>query len=146
MIGSYHRLFNIEKSFRMSKQDLQARPTYHHGRDSIEAHLTIAFAALAMFHGIEKTGEHVITAADPLPGDLGEHPGQRWRMASEDIIRWSGSGVRCGRILIDQPVVLSPSPSSGPARDGPRVRISFPDQPRTEVLGGRESRHAWQRR
>lgn len=27
MIGAYHQLFQIEKSFRMSKQDLQARPT-----------------------------------------------------------------------------------------------------------------------
>ena len=28
VIGSYHRLFEIEKSFRMSKSDLQARPIY----------------------------------------------------------------------------------------------------------------------
>jgi hypothetical protein len=41
VIGSYHRLFEIEKSFRMSKSDLQARPIYHRKRDSIEAHLTI---------------------------------------------------------------------------------------------------------
>ena len=26
VIGSYHRLFEIEKSFRISKSDLQARP------------------------------------------------------------------------------------------------------------------------
>jgi len=45
VIGSYHRLFEIEKSFRMSKSDLQARPIYHRKRDSIEAHLTIVFAA-----------------------------------------------------------------------------------------------------
>jgi hypothetical protein len=44
VINSYHRLFHIEKSFRMSKHDLQARPIYHHKRDSIEAHLTIVFA------------------------------------------------------------------------------------------------------
>ncbi len=31
----------------MSKHDLQARPIYHRKRDSIEAHLTIVFAALA---------------------------------------------------------------------------------------------------
>jgi hypothetical protein len=29
----------------MSKSDLQARPVYHSQRDSIEAHLTIMFAA-----------------------------------------------------------------------------------------------------
>jgi hypothetical protein len=37
----------------MSKHDLQARPVYRHQRDSIEAHLTIIFAALAVSRGIE---------------------------------------------------------------------------------------------
>lgn len=54
VIDAYHQLRRIEKSFRMSKQDLlQARPIYHHKRDSIEAHLTIVFAALAVSHHIE---------------------------------------------------------------------------------------------
>ncbi len=92
VIGAYHRLFEIEKSFRMAKSDLQARPVYHHLRDSIEAHLTIVFAALAIGRWIEhqtgwsirrfvrtarryrtisiQAGQHIITAADPLPGDL----------------------------------------------------------------------------
>ena len=92
VIGSYHRLFEIEKSFRMSKSDLQARPVYHRKRDSIEAHLTIVFAALAVSRWIEaqtgwsirkfvktarryreieiKAGQHTITAADPLSDDL----------------------------------------------------------------------------
>jgi transposase len=48
VIDTYHRLFQIEKSFRMSKHDLRARPIYHHKRESIEAHLTIVFAALAI--------------------------------------------------------------------------------------------------
>jgi len=43
----------LEKSFRMFKHDLQARPIYHHQRDSIEAHLTVAFAALAVSRWIE---------------------------------------------------------------------------------------------
>ena len=53
MIGAYHQLFQIEKSFRMAKSDLQARPIYHRTRDSIEAHLTIVFAALAVSRWIE---------------------------------------------------------------------------------------------
>jgi hypothetical protein len=53
VIGSYRRLFEIEKSFRMAKSDLQARPVYHRTRDSIEAHLTIVFAALAVGRWIE---------------------------------------------------------------------------------------------
>jgi Transposase DDE domain len=92
VIGSYHQLFEIERSFRMSKSDLQARPVYHRKRDPIEAHLTIVFAALAVSRWIERqtgcsvrkfvrtarryrtitiqAGPHVITAAHPLPGDL----------------------------------------------------------------------------
>ena len=76
----------------MSKHDLQARPIYHHKRESIEAHLTIVFAALAVSHYIEtqtgwsikkfvrtarryrtvqiKAGRQTLTAADPLPDDL----------------------------------------------------------------------------
>ena len=37
----------------MSTHDMQARPVYHHLRDSIEAHLTIVFAALAASRWIE---------------------------------------------------------------------------------------------
>jgi hypothetical protein len=92
VISAYHQLFEIEKSFRMSKHDLQARPIYHRTRDSIEAHLTIVFAALAVSRWIEtqtgwsirkfvrtarryrtieiQAGDHTITAADPLPSDL----------------------------------------------------------------------------
>ena len=57
VIDAYHQLWRIEKSFRMSNHDLQARPIYHHTRESIEAHLTIVFAALAVSHWIEhRTG------------------------------------------------------------------------------------------
>ncbi len=48
VLGSYHDLWHVEQSFRMSKTDLAARPMFHHIRDSIEAHLTIVFAALAV--------------------------------------------------------------------------------------------------
>jgi len=47
------RAGNPSNSFRMSKHDLQARPIYHHQRDSIEAHPTIVFAALAVSRWIE---------------------------------------------------------------------------------------------
>ncbi|MGL5930244.1 MAG: IS1634 family transposase [Dermatophilaceae bacterium] len=48
IIASYHELWHVEASFRMSKTDLRARPMFHHTRDAIEAHLTIVFAALAV--------------------------------------------------------------------------------------------------
>jgi hypothetical protein len=92
VIGAYHQLWHIEKSFRMSKHDLRARPIYHHKRESIDAHLTIVFAALALTRLIEtRTGWSIKqftrtarryrtitinasgqfpTAHDPIPDDL----------------------------------------------------------------------------
>ncbi len=55
VIAAYSQLLNVEKSFRMSKSDLAARPIYHHTRESIEAHLTIVFAVLAVSRWIEHT-------------------------------------------------------------------------------------------
>lgn len=48
VISSYHDLWRVEQSFRMSKTDLRARPMFHHTREAIEAHLTIVVAALAV--------------------------------------------------------------------------------------------------
>ena len=53
IISIYHQLFQVEASFRMAKSDLKARPIYHRKRDSIEAHLTIVFAAMAISKCIE---------------------------------------------------------------------------------------------
>jgi len=76
----------------MSKHDLQARPIYHHKRASIEAHLSIVFAALAVSRYVEdrtgwtirqfvrtarryrtiqiRAGNQILTAEEPLPPDL----------------------------------------------------------------------------
>ena len=45
IIASYHDLWRVEQSFRMSKSDLAARPMFARTRDAIEAHLTIVFTA-----------------------------------------------------------------------------------------------------
>jgi hypothetical protein len=80
VIDTYHQLWHIEKSF----------------RESIEAHLSIVVAALAVSHWIEhqtgwsikkfirtvrryrtvkiKAGRQILTAADPLPADLRDAP------------------------------------------------------------------------
>jgi hypothetical protein len=92
--SAYHRLFQIEASFRMSKHDLAARPIYHHKRETIDAHLKCVFAALAVGRLVEqrtgwsirrfvrtarryrtvqiRAGTHLLTAEDPLPDDLRE--------------------------------------------------------------------------
>jgi len=48
VVSRYHDLWHVERSFRMSKTDLEARPMFHRTRDAIEAHLTIVFTALAV--------------------------------------------------------------------------------------------------
>lgn len=53
VIACYHQLFQVEAAFRMAKSDLKARPIYHRKRDSIEAHLTVVLAALAVGKSIE---------------------------------------------------------------------------------------------
>jgi hypothetical protein len=73
VIGAYHHLWRIEKSFRMSKHDLQARPIYHHKRESIEAHLTIVFAATAVTHWIEhRTGWSIPSSAASMRTNLAQ--------------------------------------------------------------------------
>lgn len=57
IISSYHELWHVEQSFRMSKNDLKARPIFHRQRDAIEAHLTIVMTALAISRYLyQKTG------------------------------------------------------------------------------------------
>ncbi len=48
VVAAYHDLYQVERSFRMTKSDLAARPIFHRLEDSIQAHLTIVFAALAV--------------------------------------------------------------------------------------------------
>ena len=60
VITSYHDLWHVEQSFRMSKTDLQARPIFARTRDAIEAHLTIVFTALAVSRVIQdRTGTSI---------------------------------------------------------------------------------------
>jgi len=57
VVAAYRDLWRVEESFRMSKNDLQARPVFHRKKDSIDAHLTIVFAALAVARYLqERTG------------------------------------------------------------------------------------------
>jgi Transposase DDE domain len=57
VISSYHDLWHVEQSFRMSKTDLAARPMFARTRDAIEAHLTIVFTALAVSRTVQnRTG------------------------------------------------------------------------------------------
>lgn len=48
IINYYHDLWHVEATFRMSKNDLKARPVFHRKEESIEAHLTIVMASMAV--------------------------------------------------------------------------------------------------
>ena len=94
VVSSYHELWHVEQSFRMSKHDLRARPVFHHQRDAIEAHLTVVMASLAVARHLQETtgisikriirtlkplqeitinlNGHHLTAADPLTPEAKE--------------------------------------------------------------------------
>jgi len=94
IIGYYRRLFQIERSLRMAKSELKARPIFHTIKASIDAHLTVVMAALAVGRWLESAtgwslkklgqtlrgyremrinvGGHEAVAAVPLPPELSE--------------------------------------------------------------------------
>ena len=55
VVSSYHELWHVEESFRMSKHDLRARPVFHHTRDATWAHLTMVMVALAVARYLQDT-------------------------------------------------------------------------------------------
>jgi Transposase DDE domain len=70
VIASYHDLWHVEQSFRMTKSDLAARPLFARTRDVIDAHLTIVFTALAISRTVQhRTGlslRRVLRTLKPL--------------------------------------------------------------------------------
>jgi hypothetical protein len=82
VIDAYHQLFQVEKTFRMSKSDLKARPIFHRLRDSIEAHLTVVFAALAIIRIIESvcgvSTKRFINTLEPLRTGVISLNTKRW--------------------------------------------------------------------
>ena len=69
VVSSYHELWHVEQSFRMSKHDLRARPVFHHTHDAIEAHLTVVIAALAVARYLqEATGISIARIVRELRG------------------------------------------------------------------------------
>ena len=54
IVEHYGHLWQIEKAFRISKTDLRVRPIFHYKRRRIEAHLTIAFVAYAIWKELER--------------------------------------------------------------------------------------------
>lgn len=54
VISQYKQLWNIEKTFRISKSDLRIRPIYHHLKRRIESHICISFVACKIYKELER--------------------------------------------------------------------------------------------
>ena len=54
VIEYYKQLWNIEKTFRISKTDLRIRPIYHYLKRRIQAHICIAFIACKIYKELER--------------------------------------------------------------------------------------------
>lgn len=54
MIEKYNQLWTIEKTFRISKSDLQIRPIYHRLKRRIETHICISFVACKVYKELER--------------------------------------------------------------------------------------------
>lgn len=55
VIEYYHALWHVEQTFRVSKNDLQTRPIFHHTHEAIKAHVLVCFMALMMSKFLEIT-------------------------------------------------------------------------------------------
>ncbi|WP_346728343.1 IS1634 family transposase [Microbacterium lacticum] len=70
VVAAYHDLFQVETTFRMAKTDLRARPMFASTEDSIHAHLTVVFTALAISRHLYKTTgftvRRIVRALRPL--------------------------------------------------------------------------------
>ena len=53
IVAAYRDLYQVERSFRMTKNDLSARPVFLHSEDKIEAHLTCVMASLAVARDLQ---------------------------------------------------------------------------------------------
>ena len=50
----YRQLWQVERTFRITKTDLRIRPIYHYKKRRIEAHICIAFAACKLYKELER--------------------------------------------------------------------------------------------
>jgi hypothetical protein len=150
VVAAHHSLWQVEKSFRMAKSDIRARPMFHHQRDSIEAHLTVVFCALAVARHLQEiTGisikkliqtlrplrtvtidvnGHELTAAPTIHADTQDILDSIAAKSTHYMWHESGQGLDPQVRVLDQP-----GPDIGLERIEP-VRggaFAFPDDPVT---------------
>lgn len=85
IVSRYKDLWRVEKSFRIAKSDLEARPIYHRKKISIEYHILIVFVALCITRVIEmEKGKSIQQVTDDLK--------DKWTIILKDEI--SGNSLK----------------------------------------------------
>lgn len=54
VIENYSHLWNIEKAFRISKNEIKIRPIYHYKNQRIQAHICLSFVAYKVYKELER--------------------------------------------------------------------------------------------
>lgn len=54
VLENYRHLWQIEKAFRVAKNELKIRPVFHHKRERIEAHICLNFTAYKVYKELER--------------------------------------------------------------------------------------------
>jgi len=54
VIDNYKHLWNIEKAFRISKNEIKIRPVYHYKNERIQAHICLSFVAYKVYKELER--------------------------------------------------------------------------------------------
>jgi transposase len=54
VIENYKHLWNIEKAFRISKNEIKIRPIYHYKSERIQAHICLSFVAYKLYKELER--------------------------------------------------------------------------------------------
>jgi transposase len=54
ILENYSHLWQIEKAFRVAKNELKIRPVYHYKRERIEAHICLNFTAYKIYKELER--------------------------------------------------------------------------------------------
>lgn len=91
IIERYRDLWRVEQSFRISKNDLEARPIYHRKKAAIESHILIVFIALCMTKVIEIEKKQSIKK-------IIDHLKDRWTVTLKDEISGNTLEIELNKI------------------------------------------------
>ena len=65
VLENYRHLWQIEKAFRVAKNELKIRPVFHHKRERIEAHICLNFTAYKVYKELDRILKSKKTGLSP---------------------------------------------------------------------------------